>query len=321
MQILVVVTGGVDPTADPVVVELLRRQVSVFPVDARAMLTGTPSIPGGDGCSLAEPTSPQPRPLAEVRSVWWPAPRPGHRDWRRLPRWSARVTGTCPEHGQTFLPRDTGIRWCNHPRRVAEADQLPRQLAAATRCGLRVPETLITSDPGTAAAFCSLRAGSGVVYRSVPDAPAAPGCAPCGLPGASADGAGGRTRTHLFQAAVPAARSVRITVVGRRAFGVAVDHEPGFGGRHDWHRPAHHLPYRPVTVPGDVAAAVVEMVDTLGLTCAASDWAVTPGGQWYFLELDPTWSASWTLADQVSPLVSALADALTDEYAPAGAGR
>ncbi len=45
------------------------------------------------------------------------------------------------------------MRWINHPSKDAAANYKPVQLAAAARCGLDVPRSVITSDPEHARMF------------------------------------------------------------------------------------------------------------------------------------------------------------------------
>src|SRR5262249_12930134 len=44
-------------------------------------------------------------------------------------------------------------RWLNHPAAIAAAEYKPVQLAYAAACGLAVPDTIVTNDPGQAAKF------------------------------------------------------------------------------------------------------------------------------------------------------------------------
>src|SRR5258708_36747809 len=46
------------------------------------------------------------------------------------------------------------IRWVNHPLGISAASYKPEQLARAQRYGLRIPETVMTTNTATALAFC-----------------------------------------------------------------------------------------------------------------------------------------------------------------------
>ena len=43
--------------------------------------------------------------------------------------------------------------WLNHPHQIGYSEFKPVQLRAAVACGLRVPRTVVTNDPGVARAF------------------------------------------------------------------------------------------------------------------------------------------------------------------------
>ncbi|OLT22004.1 hypothetical protein BJF78_33465 [Pseudonocardia sp. CNS-139] len=45
------------------------------------------------------------------------------------------------------------VLWVNHPSRLADAAYKPVQLALAHECGLRVPDTVVTSEPESVRRF------------------------------------------------------------------------------------------------------------------------------------------------------------------------
>jgi len=63
-------------------------------------------------------------------------------------------------------------------------------------------------------------------------------------------------------------------------------------------------------VPASVRAGVCRMMSALGLRFAAADFAVTPSGEWYFLDLNPNGQWAWIEHETGLPICAAIADAL-----------
>jgi hypothetical protein len=123
------------------------------------------------------------------------------------------------------------VLWVNHPNRVADAVYKPVQLVIAARCGLLVPDTLITNQ-------------AAAVRRFATDAPhqtvtKALGAVAIGEEGRRKvaftrrlsqddldDLAGIDVTAHKFQRWVPKAYDARVIVIGRpRVFSVDIDSE------------------------------------------------------------------------------------------------
>ncbi|MGQ0774971.1 MAG: MvdC/MvdD family ATP grasp protein [Pseudonocardiales bacterium] len=67
-------------------------------------------------------------------------------------------------HGVGGLLSCLPCRWVSHPGRIADASAKPGQLRLAAACGLRVPETLISSSPEQVRDFVAAQGGP-VVYK------------------------------------------------------------------------------------------------------------------------------------------------------------
>ncbi|WP_433023527.1 hypothetical protein [Kribbella sp. CA-294648] len=193
---------------------------------------------------------------------------------------------------------------------MADARVKPHQLAVAARCGLRVPATLITTEPESVSDFArsvggrivtkslatmvtvdDLR-GSGVLYT------AEVGEDLWGDPGIAAT-------AHLFQELVSGV-DIRLTAVGGELFATEI-HPADLGGPIDIRAHHENVEYRVVEVPEGVRRAVLDLLRELRLTFAALDFKVDPERGWMFLEANP--NGQWAF---IPELRDAIACAITD---------
>jgi hypothetical protein len=114
---------------------------------------------------------------------------------------------------------------------------------------------------------------------------------------------------HLFQAWVPKAHDVRLTVVGERCFPVAV-HASSAPGRVDWRSRYDDLSYVPCALPDSVRDGVSAYLRRFGLRYAAFDFSVTPDGAWWFLEANASGQWEWLQEETGLPIAEAIADEL-----------
>jgi ATP-grasp ribosomal peptide maturase len=314
---VLVVTNRSDATCDPVIEELTRRGVEVvrfdtadFPTAARLAATLT-----GRGWAGRLDTGSRTVDLETVRSVWWR--RPG--EFRTPGSWASPTRAFAASEARSGLLgvlSPLPVRWINHPSRNAAANYKPHQLAAAARCGLDTPRTVVTNDPAHAREFI----GTGqVIYKalggSVDRGEGFRGVIPTTVVGADQiDDSVGATAT-LFQEYVEKAFEVRLTVIGERLFAVAI-HAGTEAARLDWRTDYAALSYESVVLPGEVANGVRRLMNELGLFFGAFDFAVTPGGAWKFFEVNANGQWHWLTRHVDLPLVAAMADALQEGDRP-----
>ncbi|MGC0415034.1 ATP-grasp ribosomal peptide maturase [Embleya sp. AB8] len=312
---ILIITNRDDVTADAVVGELTRRAagevVRLDTADFPGMLTLdarlTPEGWAGNLGGVAQLN------LEAVGSVWWR--RPG--EFHLPPEWpdDARAFGASEARaGLLGVIGSLPVRWINHPAADAAANYKPRQLAEAARCGLAVPDTVITTDPDRAREFAA-RHGR-VVYKALGGGVAREDGRRHGVPTTlvgcdDIDEAVASTAT-LLQQYVPKAFEVRLTVVGDRMFPVCI-HAGTDATRLDWRTDYSALTYRTdEATPPFVARGVREFMARMGLFFGAFDFAVTPGGEWVFFEVNPSGQWYWLVRRTGVPLVQAMADALQE---------
>ena len=217
-----------------------------------------------------------------------------------------------------------------HAAKLA-ADNKPRQLRVAQRVGLDIPRTLISNDPEAVRAFAR-QCGpviTKMLVQPVAAGPAADGEADVvfttAMTAAELDQLDGlELCPMIFQEQIDNQLDVRVTVVGRRVFGAAID-RAARGGDPDWRRHgyAHDVApgWAPHELPRAVADRLLALMDELALNYGAADFIVRPDGQYVFLELNASGSFAFLGADHAGPIAAAIAEVLVDPAARRVAGR
>jgi putative peptide maturation system protein len=104
---------------------------------------------------------------------------------------------------------------------------------------------------------------------------------------------------------------LRVTVVGDRAFSVALDSQWTNHTRHDWRRGDHHHGrYAVHDLPPAETQRCVELVRRLGLRFSAIDLILTPDGRYVFLEVNPNGAWLWMQRTTGLPIGEAICDLL-----------
>ncbi|GHC89437.1 ATP-grasp ribosomal peptide maturase [Streptomyces flavofungini] len=206
-------------------------------------------------------------------------------------------------------------RWVNDRVAAARAEYKPLQLATASRLGLTIPHTLITSEPDRAYQWAKQQDGP-IIYKPLSGIWHADDDKVRVIYTNAVDDLGsllapslGYT-AHLFQQQVPKDHEARAIVVGQRVFAVAIDAATA-RGLGDWRSDYDHLSYRVITLPEDVADKLVALHRDLGLVFGAVDLIRRPDGQWVFLETNQSGEWDWLISETGIPVAEALADVLT----------
>ncbi len=314
---VLVLAGRFDPTADLAVGELNRRAVPVFRADVAQFPVGLALAASltGDGWRGSLRTDRRTLPLEAVRAVYF-----------RRPKRPQLPSGMSPE-ARKVAEREARLGfggllvalpcpWLSPPGKAADAEHKPLQLRVALDSGLSVPRTLITNEPKAAKDFADSVGGrlvykpfhpirgqvegrTAAVYTSL--------VAPEDLPHPDI-----ATTAHLFQEWVPKAFDVRLTVVGKRVFAVAI-HSESEKGRIDWRSDYASHTYDTCDVPAEVQTGVHRMLEHLGLPYGAFDFAITPDDKWVFLEVNPSGQYGFIEVATGLPITSAIADYLEGE--------
>ncbi|MGP4109786.1 ATP-grasp ribosomal peptide maturase [Streptomyces sp. 4N509B] len=306
--------GRFDPTADLAVEELNRRAVPVFRVDVAqfpvslalaASLTGN----GWRGTLRTDRRSVR---LEAVRSVYFRRPKRPQMPRGMSPE-ARKVAEREARLGFGGLLAALPCPWLSPPGKAADAEHKPLQLRVAVDSGLNVPRTVITNDPNAARDFADsvdgrlvfkpfypvrgrLEGRNAAVYTSLVE--------PADLPHPDI-----ATTAHLFQEWIPKAHEVRMTVVGKRVFAAEI-HADSDRARIDWRSDYASHVYRVCAPPPEVVAGVHRVLERLGLPYGAFDFAVTPDGEWVFLEVNPSGQYGFIEMATGLPITAAIADYL-----------
>lgn len=315
-RVVLVLSEDGDWSADAVTAELDGRGVAWFRFDTAEFpqrMALTAALDGSRSWTGRISTARGELALDEVGAVFYRRPRAFElpvemsEPERRFARAQARV-------GLGGILASLEARWMSHPFALADAEYKPRQLDMAVRCGLTPPPTMITNEPGEVRRFAEQYAP--LVVKALSD----PLLHERGRTSAVythlltaadlGDLSGVETTAHLFQAFVPKAFEVRLTVVGDRLFPVAI-HAGSPEARIDWRRDYDALSYEVIGCPTHIAAGVRAYLTAYGLRYGAFDFVVTPNGEWVWIECNAAGQWGWLGEACGLPIAAAFADELT----------
>jgi len=261
------------------------RPGDVDPLDARVLIDGVEVL------SLADVTAAYLRPHDSRQIVERTAPRDPEAMMRAtevdmtLLAWSDVAPGTI----------------LNRPSAMTSNDSKPYQTAIVARHGLRVPDTLITTDPEAVRAF-QARHGE-LIYKSISSTRSVVSrLGPAQLARLEAI----TVCPTQFQQYV-AGSDVRVHVLRDDIFAAEIQSEAD-DYRYATHT-GHQVAMRSVTLPGEVADRCRAVTRALGLTFAGVDLRRSPEGEWYCFEVNPSPGFSYYEAHTqaaISPAVARL---------------
>lgn len=304
----------VDPSTDRVVEALGELGVPVFRTDLADFpqaLTLDAQL-GPDGWDGVLATDYREVPLSSIRSVWYR--HPSHfvlPEGLSVPeRRHATAEARC---GLAGVLSSLDVLWVNHPARESDALKL-HQLQVARRCGLRVPDSLVTNKSSSVRRFAA-RVGGTLAGKTL----SAALLVESGRlqtaytrriePPELDDLSGVDTTLHFFQPFLSKLFEARVTMVGNRAFGAAI-HAGSDDARVDFRSDYDNLSYSVVEPPESVMLGMLSFMKTFGLSFGAFDFGVTPNEEWVMFECNPCGAYGW-LEDALGlPITSALADLL-----------
>jgi glutathione synthase/RimK-type ligase-like ATP-grasp enzyme len=223
--------------------------------------------------------------LSDARAIWARRPNPPfipatvidaeHRRFARQ-EWQELLEGLTLSLGLDAV--------MVNPLPAQRAAVKPYQLAMAQRIGLRVPETLITSDPVRAQQFIEEHRGR-VVHKAMTSPRHA-------FVDTRRWQAAHRGALHellvgpaIFQQLVEGPTDIRATIVGQEIYAAAISTEQSRAGLDS--RLDLDVPTTAFEIPRDITAQLQSLMAALGLTFATIDLKVDDAGQLHFLELNP----------------------------------
>ncbi|MEV0473824.1 MvdC/MvdD family ATP grasp protein [Streptomyces prunicolor] len=181
----------------------------------------------------------------------------------------------------------------------------PRQLVVASRCGLRIPDTLVTSDQMAAANFIDRHRG-GVIHKTM----SAPGNQFAATQrwdeGERGEFASLLFAPVLFQEEIIGHSDVRAVVIGDHVMAARFESNPN----HVDSRLSRDSPCEPWTLPAPVYNSLLDMMHSLGLVFGVVDLKITVDDDYVFLEVNPQGQFLYVEMLTGFPITDALADFL-----------
>lgn len=191
------------------------------------------------------------------------------------------------------------VAWMSHPAKLQFAESKTYQLSVARSIGFRVPDTIITNNPEDVRSFFEAQ------NREVVAKPLRLGYFDYG-----------ETKTCVFttkiersdlerddpiriapviyQELIPKSFDIRVTVVGEEIFSAAIDSQSVPSARVDWRRTdTEKLRHMVHYLPQSVSGLCLKLLAKLDLHFGAIDLALTPEGEYFFLEINPNGQWVW----------------------------
>jgi glutathione synthase/RimK-type ligase-like ATP-grasp enzyme len=192
----------------------------------------------------------------------------------------------------------------NRPSAMASNGSKPYQAAIIQEVGLAIPPTLITTDPAAAREFWD-RHGT-VIYKSVSSVRS--------IVSRLAPGDTDRMRDVVtcptqFQKYIPG-HDVRVHVVGDDVFPARI--ETGADDYRYASRQGSTVEMTACTLPADILACCHQLSVRLRLPLAGIDLRLTPDGEWYCLEVNPSPSFTFYQRKTYQPISETFTQLLVD---------
>ena len=291
---LLILTSDKDLTADFLIVELIRRGLPYFRLNAEELTQAhfTFSL-NAEAARREIHLGSRLLDLSNVRAVWYrraihPGPITG------LSRSeSAFVMGEL-RHLTMGLVLNPDITWVNPIGNVFVAEHKLYQLQLARELGFKVPRTLVSDDPLKLRRFAESN-DTGTICKPIfhgmfVDGNTAYSVYTRRVTPEALDVGDATACPVLLQEEIGRSTDVRATFIGPRCFVADIKGDVGLV---DWRDPALNVSYTPSTLPADVEALCRAMLSKLGLLYGAFDFVRTPDGDLVFLEVNPTGEWAW----------------------------
>jgi hypothetical protein len=314
---VVVISHPDDLHATTVMRALAARDVPTLLMDLadlpdRATLSIDYSV-ATDPVAVWAATGGTPVTLTDARSVWWRRPRlptlTGFTDDGALGfahgEWHEALYGTyelltCP--------------WMNPPACDDRGSRKALQLRTVGRLGLRVPDTLMTSDAAAAMGFVERHGIGGTIYKIFTATTKVWRETRLLTDDDLQQLASLRLAPVIFQEYIPAVADVRVTIVGRRVFAMII-HTRGTSYEVDFRLSLREAKTSAHDLPQAVEDSLLQLMDEFGLAYGAIDLRLTDEGEYVFLEINTAGEFLFCEHGAGLPITAAVADWLADPVA------
>lgn len=316
---VLILTNKQDITADYVILELRKRNISYFRFnteDFPTKILGTMHV-GKKTASLFFQGIKGKINLEGIFSIWYR--RPG------IPFISEDIKDVgaidfCRRESEEFIEGVLSIfkgLWVSYPSHIFRAQNKLYQLDLAKGLGFKIPETIITNNPEEIKTFAD-KFDSGIIAKAVrqgilkenneeyliftnpvrrKDFEAFPNVrySPC-----------------IFQEFIPKKFDLRVTVIGNKVFPVEIHSgDSKAESRFDWRRgDEEELSYKVHVLPRRIEVLCRKIVEKMGLKFGAIDLISSTSNEYYFLEINPNGQWAWIEQRTKVNLTGSLVDLL-----------
>ncbi|MEZ5382556.1 MAG: hypothetical protein R2754_12280 [Microthrixaceae bacterium] len=249
--------------------------------------------------------------LGAVGAIWWRRPQPYGLHDSMVDPVSRNFALHEVHEAFTGAWLSLDAAWVNHPTSDEDAGRKVRQLVLAQRIGLRIPRTVVTSDPGVASAFIESCGVGSTIYK----------------PFQGSEEAWRETRlvradeldqldsvAHaplIFQEYVEAAADLRITAVDGDLFAARIE-TPSSGYQVDFRMEMGGVSISPYELPARIESLLATLMRELNIVYGAIDMRLTLDGDLVFLEVNP--AGQWLFVEDETgqPIAKRLACCLLE---------
>lgn len=199
-------------------------------------------------------------------------------------------------------------KWMNHPSATFNAENKLLQLRVARDIGMKCPETIVTNSPNLVktdeqryivksidTAILRIDDKEAFVYSNV-------------LDNSDITLYNNKIAPLVVQTYIEPKIDIRVTVIDDVFYAVRIL-KNGEGVDGDWRRMKNDIEFVPFSLPDDVAAACIKVVQSLGLCFGGID-LIESDGRYYFLEINPTGEWGWLVNSAKLPIPASICDFL-----------
>jgi len=237
--------------------------------------------------------------LTNMKVAWWRRPLPIIID-EQIKDFDA-IQFTCSEciAALSGVWDSMNAYWINNPVLDEAASKKLFQLKVAAEAGFLVPRTCVTNNKQKALCFANSLKHTKVIYKSF----------------LATKQAWRETRLLtqdemdkmenvkfapvIFQEFIPSVLDLRITVIGNKIFCISVDSSM-CGYEYDYRVHLDKAVIKSYDLPAGIQHKVLQFMNRLGLIYGAIDMRLTPGGDFYFLEINT--AGEWQFLEEQTTL-------------------
>jgi hypothetical protein len=296
---LLIITSDKDFTVDFLIVELINRHLPYFRLNSEELTKANLVFSLTEKSIRREITvGGKTLDFSTVEAVWYRrAIQPGSMEPLS---WGEKVfVAGEMRHLAMGLVLNPNVKWVNPIACTSVAEHKLYQLQIARQVGLRVPRTLVSSDPAELQIFAAGNK-SGTICKPIYhgmyfDEVSTYSVYTRRVTPESFDAESVKLCPVLLQEEIVRSADVRATFIGSQCFVADIKGDQSLV---DWRNPESKVSYSTSSMSDVIKKKCSSLLERLGLVYGAFDFVRTPEGDLVFLEVNPTGEWAW-LEDQL----------------------